>query len=78
MVYAHRIVRRDRAVEKRPRRLASVLLAAALESIRAPPKIKDLPLDRGKVRLGAYFAEISGHKSLVRYFLLVSQGGKII
>src|SRR5262249_9963218 len=44
VVDAHRVVGRDRAVEKRPLRLAAILLAELLERANALPELQNGPL----------------------------------
>ena len=57
VVDAHRVVGGDRAVEKRPLRLAAVLLAQLLEGLGPLPKLQDGPLLGREIDLRIYLVE---------------------
>ena len=64
VVHAHRVVRRDRAVDERERRPALVLLAQPLERPVAVPALEHAVLERDVVGLGGDGSEsrIGGHR----------------
>src|SRR5205085_1393762 len=51
VVDAHRVVGGDRTVEKRPLRLAAILLAQLLKRLATVPELKDGPLLGGEIDL---------------------------
>jgi hypothetical protein len=79
MMNAHRVVRCDRSVKKRPRGLAAILFAQALERVDAPPEIEDGALECREIHVGRYFVEFGSHvRKIADDILLVPQADAII
>src|SRR4030095_1649708 len=66
MVYAHRIVSRDRSVEERPFRLVTTLFPEQLEGTYALPKIEDRSFEVRKVDFRSNLVKVRPHSRKTR------------